>query len=491
MLSGGTGYGVWESLGYKPVIPFHSPDALIEILPPSASVLEIGCHDGATACDLAQKRPDLTIDAVDINTEAIGLARQRARGDGVNNVRFQVCDALDDQSLRGPYDALVTLRVLTCFAEPEEWRRLIGSIERLLHPGGRWYAIDYLYDAANTVYAPRYEAAEAAGSRRGNFNVMTKAGELMFVAHHHTADEIDLLKRHFAVDRFRTFQSLSMNGNPATMFELVGRRRPVPAMSWYPFDGAPAAMRESAAAFRARFHIDFETLTYFPERLLHDVHREDVDEAELMRRVIIASQRDPEVLQAFEVLSRVANLPAPSLADRADYFAALTSVYSRLPDQPVPGAEQLIVAPEREGRILADSLGWLRRGRHQAPHAKRIPYAHGLLVGIGGLQPVANVERIVVVDGAIASGATIVALLDLLARPGMAVDVYSVHAAREGLRAVVRYGARAGLSIRVHVGHVTDGLSPKFYAVDAEHGGLVVGDLGDTIDGVTGAIAVP
>jgi predicted O-methyltransferase YrrM len=484
MLSGTPAYRVWETIGYTPAVPVHFPDALIESLPPSSAVLEIGCHGGEASCYLARKRPDLRIRGIDINRAAIDGARQRAEREGLDNVRFDVGDVLDTGASSERFDCVMTLRVLTCFAELDEWHDLLAGIERLLHPCGQWYAVDYLYDAANPAYAGRYDAAEAAGMRRGNFSVNTKAGESMFVAHHHTANEIDRFHQHFDVDRFRIFHSLSMHGTPATMFELLGRKRPDASTPCYVFDAAPAAMRDAASAFRARFRIDFDTLTYFPESVLSEAHRKGVDEPELMQRVSIASERDPSVRECFDVLGRVANRPAPTLADRAAYFDALKRVYEHLDDRPAVADGVIVVAPEREGRILAESLGWLRLDRDQAPHAKRIPYAHGLLVGIGGSHPVAENARIAIVDGAIASGATILALLEQLARPGMRVDIYSVHAAREGLRTVVRFALRTGIDVHVHAGHVTAGLSAKFYAVDDGDGSLIVGDLGDTIEGV-------
>jgi hypothetical protein len=277
-----------------------------------------------------------------------------------------------------------------------------------------------------------------------------------------------------------------MNGNRAAMFELIGRkqRRSANTTLRYPFVHAPVEMREASEVFRARFQVDFDSLTYFPESALRLLHRKDDDDSTLLKDVVIASERDHEILQSFEILARVANLSAPCLSDRAAYFAALRAVYGRFANRLLLNEKKVIVAPEREGRILAESLGWLRPNRDQAPHAKRIPYAHGLLVGIGGSHPVGHAEQIAIVDGAIASGATIMALLDLLSRPEMSVEVYSVHAAREGLRAIARFAEQAGLTIRIHVGHVTEGLSAKFYAVEPTNGRLIVGDLGDTIDGV-------
>lgn len=98
---------------------------------------------------------------------------------------------------------------------------MIDAIERRLSPDGVWYAVDYLLDPANPVYARRYADAARAGWRRGNFEVVTPR----FIAHHHTEEEVDLVRRRFAVRRFRRFESRSMHGNRASMFELIAAYR--------------------------------------------------------------------------------------------------------------------------------------------------------------------------------------------------------------------------------------------------------------------------
>jgi len=244
-------------------------------------------------------------------------------------------------------------------------------------------------------------------------------------------------------------------------------------------------MRGAAEAFQARFGVGFATLTHLSFDTLTALHARGDDEAALMRNVMVASESDPAILPAFDRLARIANRQQPSLEERAEYFETLQSVYRRLEGAMPLDGERLLVAPEREGRILAEVLGWLRPGRDLAPHAKRIPYEHGLLVGVSpcGAPPA---ERLVIVDGAIASGATIIALLDLLASSEVPIDIFSVHAAREGVRAILRCARDAGWSVRIHAGHVTEGLSGKFYAIAP--GGLAVGDLGDMIDSVAATV---
>ncbi|HYK03643.1 MAG TPA: class I SAM-dependent methyltransferase [Thermoanaerobaculia bacterium] len=221
MLSAAGTYRDWRAIDYRPALASHAPDALIAELPPHATVLEIGCNEGIVSCELAGRRPDVTVRGVDINGAAIEAARRRAADTALSNVAFAVDDALH---AAGSYDAVMAIRVLTCFPGAAEWEALVRAIVRLLRPNGLFYAIDYQLDETNPAYAARYAAGARAGWRRGTFRVSAASGEPLFVAHHHTEEEIACLSRMFTNVRIRRFQSLSMNGNPAAMFEFLGTR---------------------------------------------------------------------------------------------------------------------------------------------------------------------------------------------------------------------------------------------------------------------------
>jgi hypothetical protein len=240
-------------------------------------------------------------------------------------------------------------------------------------------------------------------------------------------------------------------------------------------------MRRAAEAFQTRFGVEFTTLTNFTADALASMHRRAGDEFAVMEKVYVASDYDRGVLADFDVLTRIANSPSPSLSDRGAYLNSLLAIYRRLEGKLHSDDARLLIAPEREGRMLAQSLGWLRNGHDLAPHAKRIPYEHGLLVGVSDCAVSSQVQKITCIDGAIASGATLMAILGLVATPGVPMEIYSVHAAREGLRAIIRFCNARGLPVRIYVGHATEGLSSKFYAVAPHGAGVAVGDLGDMI----------
>ncbi|MFN3650358.1 MAG: phosphoribosyltransferase [Armatimonadota bacterium] len=259
-----------------------------------------------------------------------------------------------------------------------------------------------------------------------------------------------------------------------------------------PIAAAEAAPEVYAAAdpYQAAYGIEFQTLVHFAGPVLRELHRTVQDPTEIQGQVTMASRGEDgdAILAEMEILKRVANTPHPSDEDRGSYLAALQSIYRRLPSQP----EELLRAPdtlcigiEREGRILAQQMGWLPESGFIPFHAKRIPFGDGLLVGLTEIPSKRDCKRVVIVDGAIASGATVVALLCMLLRSNVReVHLYSVHSSFEGLRAIMRYAGRHGITMEITVGHATAGINSKFYAVDATDPSMVVvGDLGDTITG--------
>ena len=248
---------------------------------------------------------------------------------------------------------------------------------------------------------------------------------------------------------------------------------------------ASPEMRAAAEIFEKRFSVEFGTLTHMPAAALANLHSPPEDGPDLPESVSVASAHDPCVLADVSVLTAVANSSKVSVADRHRYFDALTSIYAKLPRKPIQAREDpntLFVGIEREGRILAESLNCLPDGHSIRPHAKRIWFDDGLLVGFTGIPPLPTFGRCTVIDGAIASGSTLIALLEHLQAVVRSFHIYSAHAAWEGLRAITRYANATGLEVQVTVGHVTRGINDHYYAILPEdHGQVVVGDLGDTI----------
>jgi hypothetical protein len=213
---------------------------------------------------------------------------------------------------------------------------------------------------------------------------------------------------------------------------------------------------------------------------------------------------------AFAVFADIANRKPHEYAnkdERREYLSQLLEVYQKMQKKSsdlrtaLDDATSLVIAPKREGSILAREMGWdqLESGFVE-PDAKRIHFKDaggaedGLVVGLSGLEidSPTNYKRAVLVDGAIASGATLNAIIKLLRTSIKEFHIVCVHATEEGLKtfqSYVEHRKADGITVQIHAGRVCGKLSSHYYAIeedpaDNRRNRLIVGDLGDTIDGL-------
>jgi len=249
----------WESIEYDPHIGEHEPTRLLPYLEPGNRVLEIGCGYGNVVARLARPDLDLRVVGVDINVRAIHTAAEKLKNLDVGHVRLFSGDVLAEEWHKqyewrsekvgeqspagkprqvediGRFDAVILIRVLTCFPLKDRWDALLDRCSSLLNPGGLIYIDDFWQDPSFPAYRTRYDSglayAHAEGItdwREGSFLVPEAAGtgeDVDFVAHHHSGQEIRHIQARFREIDFRYKRSLSMNGNPCGMFVLMGRNR--------------------------------------------------------------------------------------------------------------------------------------------------------------------------------------------------------------------------------------------------------------------------
>ena len=158
---------------------------------------------------------------------------------------------------------------------------------------------------------------------------------------------------------------------------------------------ASPEMQAAAEIFEKRFSVEFGTLTHMPGSALADLHRPPSEGLDLPDTVVIASDTVPSIVQDIEVLTEIANSQTLSGQDRRRYYDTLLAIYSKLPRKPVEQKEDentLFVGIEREGRVLAEALDCLPPGHSIHPHAKRIWFEDGLLVGFTGIPPLPKIS---------------------------------------------------------------------------------------------------
>lgn len=266
-----------------------------------------------------------------------------------------------------------------------------------------------------------------------------------------------------------------------------GVREPVrkrPNAEHFAVEEAPAAMRAAAAEYEQRYGTRFATLTYFSRDLLAALHAHD-GAADRPAGVYVSSSEDPSVVQDLAEITVIANRSRATEADRIAYRDALLRIYHKLPaGYPAPDGV-LCIGPEREGRLLAAMLDCLPPERSLTPTAKRISYRGGILVGLSELPAAIDQQECLVIDGVVASGATVMALLTALPATVTNVTLLTAHSTLDGLWGIQRHAAELGIESRIEVGHVSGVLNDSFYATDEQDGARVVlGDVGDAISGL-------
>lgn len=119
---------------------------LIELLEETLSlqkcskILDLGCGRGRHSIDLSKKGYRVT--GIDLSEQAIATAREKARSEGIDEIRFEVRDMRDP--LPETFDAVVNLfTTFGYFKSDTENAGVFDSVRQMLVPGGI-LVLDYL-----------------------------------------------------------------------------------------------------------------------------------------------------------------------------------------------------------------------------------------------------------------------------------------------------------------------------------------------------------
>jgi len=128
---------IWEKGDYTRIAASmrESGEALVPTLgiKPGLKVLDLGCGDGTTALPAARLGAEVW--GVDTARNLIAAASQRARKEGLANLRFQVGDAIDLAGFRADTFDLVVSIFGAMFADrPFDAAK---EMVRVTRPGGR------------------------------------------------------------------------------------------------------------------------------------------------------------------------------------------------------------------------------------------------------------------------------------------------------------------------------------------------------------------
>ena len=212
-------YCCWRFIDYRPALSELAADHLAPYLQNGQRALEVGCGRGRTASWLARR--GVHVVGIDINSEAVSHAREETKR--LSTVTFIEGDFLDQPDL-GTFDLVVMIRVLTCFSQVEDWHALLKRSFACLATGGLIYIHDFVMAPEYASYSERYRDGARRGWRTGNFAVTVKEGGTVFVAHHHSIEEITEMAKNYEEIFLNFHDSISLNGNRCRMFEFLGRR---------------------------------------------------------------------------------------------------------------------------------------------------------------------------------------------------------------------------------------------------------------------------
>jgi SAM-dependent methyltransferase len=133
--------------------------ALMKYVQPGTRILDVGCGNGYTACQLATA-VDLTIDGIDFSPGMVRNARQLLLDHFPQlreRVRFDENDVLDETALaaNGMYDSIISERCLINLPSWEDQMKAIGHIAACLRRNGLFLALEGFIDNLTRINSIR------------------------------------------------------------------------------------------------------------------------------------------------------------------------------------------------------------------------------------------------------------------------------------------------------------------------------------------------
>jgi SAM-dependent methyltransferase len=160
----------WDIGGPQPAL-----EALLDELPPSGPVLDVGCGSGDHAIALARRGMEVV--GIDSVQEAIAQARAKAASlppELAERLAFQVADALRPSLLGRQFGAVVDSGFLHLF-EPEVAEQFAAELALSLRPGGRYYLLAFAvqFDIPNVPRAVTEEELRARFTPELGWRILT------------------------------------------------------------------------------------------------------------------------------------------------------------------------------------------------------------------------------------------------------------------------------------------------------------------------------
>lgn len=109
---------------------------------PGTRLIELGCGPGFYSCNLADRFRNISVTGVDRSVNQLNRARERARGIGLSNCKFERINALELSCADAEFDLVIASRLFTILPEQD---RAVAEMHRVLKPGGRCFIAEPRY----------------------------------------------------------------------------------------------------------------------------------------------------------------------------------------------------------------------------------------------------------------------------------------------------------------------------------------------------------
>ncbi len=304
--------------------------------PERAAVLEIGCAHGVNLLAMASRHPQARFVGVDIDAQAIAVARRRAKQAGLTNVRFVEVDLSSFVSEAKTFDFVIAHGVYSWVDEGGR-HNLLALMGRLLTP----YGVGYV----------SYNALPGA-------SVRLAVGEVLRGAAKDSLDAEDAsLRMRAALRQLRTAPSAGTVSNRLLLDELVTLDAQPDAYLHHEFLGADHGAYGVAEFCRAAQEHGLEYLDDLAEVPLCELDLEDLREhcnAAATGRVHAEALLDAALFRSFRA----------TLLVRGE--RSLAAVKGRIPANLVPA--RLGARPQVRAytRLEAEELGFVTTRIHRA-----------------------------------------------------------------------------------------------------------------------------
>ena len=206
--------GVWDAVADQK--SFNHPLPIMKLrklLGPQAQLLDYGCGYGRSCQELS--------DAGFRNTYGVDISiKLLQRGLSLNPfLCLSLFEGGDLPFHSESFDACVLMAVLNCIPSDKGQHKAVNEILRVLKPGGLLFLSDYPVqkDRRNQQRYRKYE------NKYNSFGVFQTSDGAVF--RHHSRQRINSLFSGFELlERYET-RVLTMNGNPAEIFQILARKK--------------------------------------------------------------------------------------------------------------------------------------------------------------------------------------------------------------------------------------------------------------------------